>query len=63
MKWSPTNIAKTFAPWATTLATVLVAWWTYSARMEELRIERLKLEKELERRVNQVESMRSALYE
>jgi hypothetical protein len=63
VKWNPSIIAKTFAPWATTLATVMVAWWTYSARMEELKIERLKLEKELERRVNQVEHMRSALYE
>lgn len=61
MKW-PRLIAftKTASP---TVATVLIAWWAHSAKMEELRIERLKIEKELERRVHQVEEMRSELYE
>lgn len=61
MKWPRTiAFAKTATP---TVATILIAWWAHSARMEELRIERLKIERELERRVDQVEQMRSELYE
>jgi hypothetical protein len=60
---SPANLTKTCAPWATTLATVLVAWWAHRAEMERVAVEKLKLKLELERRVNQVENMRSELYE
>lgn len=62
MKVGPRSIAfiKTAAP---TVATILIAWWAHSARMAELALERLKIEKELERRVGQVEEMRSRLYE
>lgn len=61
MKW-PTLITslKTAAP---TVATVLIAWWAHSAKMEELRVERLKIEKELALRTGQVRAMSHQLYE
>jgi hypothetical protein len=59
---SPANLAKTFAPWLTTLATVLVAWWAHRAEMSRVEVEKMKLRIELELRMEQVEKMR-VIYE